>query len=313
MKLEENHSLQRYLNDIKHYPLLTADQEKECSDIIQNSDDEKAKQKAMDRLVLGNLRLVVKFALGYHKKVCAMEDVNLSLMDIIEEGNIGLMHAAELFNPSKFKGVDGGDIRFSTYAYLSIQRRCKIAVKKSHFVRLPVNYFKLFHRMESLEEEYRDKLTDEILLRELNITASTLEGLKKNKSSKVSVEDFNYLLERSGFDSGKRADLSLSNKELREYLLKKIKELTPRHRDVLYTKFFTNDSEITLQKIGDKRGVSKENIRQILLRALKILRKKIKEDQLMLKIMKRPYDPHKNLPKHNRRSPNKRSINESER
>jgi len=307
MKFEENYSLQRYLNDIRHYPLLTADQEKECSNIIHNSDDEKAKRKAIDKLVLGNLRLVVKFALGYHKKVCAMEDVNLSLMDIIEEGNIGLMHAAELFDSSKFKGRSGNAIRFSTYAYLSIQRQCKIAVKNSHFVRLPLNHFKWFHQIDGLEEKYGDKLTDEIILRELNITPGTLELLKQNKSAKVSVEDFNYLLESSDFYSGEGADFSLSKKELREYLLRKIKELTPRHRDVLYTKFFTNDNEMTLQKVGDKRGVCRENIRQILYRALKILRKKIQEDQLMLKISKHPYDSNEKLSKHNRRSPNKRS------
>jgi len=79
---------QRYMDDIQRYPLITAEKEKELANIIQTSDDPKKVTVAKEELVVANLKLVVKYALDYYSRLKNVDDVNVSLMDLINEGNI---------------------------------------------------------------------------------------------------------------------------------------------------------------------------------------------------------------------------------
>lgn len=272
---QEDKMLQIYMNDISNYPRIDNKREKELAIIIQGSEDAEEVRKAKEELVQANLRLVVKYAMGYYPKISCMADVNLSLMDLINEGNIGLIRAAELFKAEK-------GTTFSTYAYLSIQRRVKRAVKFAKFVRLPVNHFKYMAELKTLEEEYEArklKLTDQIIKDKLNITQDSLEMIKMNRDPKVSLEDLEENIgERP--DDISSADEITSNNELREYLFEKMKDLKPSHRDVLFMRFFGNEY-MTLEEMGKRLGLTRERIRQILLAALKTLRTKIKEEVAM--------------------------------
>ena len=173
------------------------------------------------------------------------------------------------------------------------------AIKNSHFVRIPINYFKYFAQIKKLEEEYGEGLTDEILLENLNITSDTLEVLKKNRDTKVYIEDLEYALEHSHPSDDECIESVVSKKELKEYLLQKINELRPSHRDILYMKFFGNDDNITLEQMGNKRGVTRERIRQLIPQALKSLRRKIEEDRMFFELNN---DSFEDPSEHNRRS-----------
>ncbi len=264
---------QRYMDDIQRYPLITAEKEKELANIIQTSDDPKKVTVAKEELVVANLKLVVKYALDYYSRLKNVDDVNVSLMDLINEGNIGLMRAAELFQSKK-------NVRFSTYAYSSIQRQVKRACKQSRFIHLPMDHFKYSAELKNLEEKYEKdgkKLTDEIIIHELKITSNMLALVRANRIPTISFEGLEEFLEGEKDENMLSADEGISQKELKNYLFEKMKELNPLERDILYLKFFSN-CEMTLQDIGRREGVSRERVRQLLPKALKNLHYKIKEE-----------------------------------
>ena len=275
---DQDAMLARYMQDISVYPRIKPPREKELADIIQKGDDPHEVAKAKDELVLSNLKLVVKFAIGYYPKVQGMNDANLSLMDLINEGNIGLMRAADLFKSSV-------GTNFSTYAYLSIQRRVKMAIKQGRFMRLPLNHFKYIVKLKALEDEYEGlkiELTDEIILKKLAISAELLELVRKNRACKLSLEGIEEALGGDkpcieNADDALPADEDASQRELRDYLYEKMKELKPNERDVLFMRFFGNQ-EMTLEEIGQRQGLTKERIRQILGKGLKSLKIKIQEE-----------------------------------
>jgi RNA polymerase sigma factor (sigma-70 family) len=270
---EEDEMLTRYLQDISQYPRIEPVREKELSDIIQNSDDPKKVKLAKEEMTLANLRLVVKYAMDYYPKFRRLPEFNLSLMDIINEGNIGLMRAVDLFDGER-------GVNFSTYAYWSIERRIKKAIKYVKFVRIPIHHFKHISELKSLEDEYEEikkPLTDEIIKERLGITSEMLELIRKNRGPKISIESLEETTSASWVDDSIPADILASEKELKDYLYNKIKELNPMHRDVLFMKFFAN-KEMTLEDIGKRKGISRERVRQVTLEGLKILRKKIEEE-----------------------------------
>jgi len=269
--------LKIYLEDINAYKRIDSDREKELADIIQGSEDPEEVRKAKDELVTANLRLVVKYALDYYNKIKAFSDTKASLMDLINEGNIGLMKAADLFKSEK-------GVNFSTYAYLVIQRNIKRYVKNEKTIRIPLNHFKHIAELKSLEGEYKLKnehLTDDIIKKELKITDDMLCMIRKNREPILSIdsleEEVGESFMASQDNSIEHADDATSRMQLREYLYDKMKELKPNYRDILFMRFFGN-TEMTLEEIGKRQGLTRERIRQIIPQALKALRIKILEE-----------------------------------
>jgi RNA polymerase primary sigma factor len=269
--LKNDYMLERYVRDISAYPLISAQREKELANIIHSpSSSEKEKARAKNELVLGNLRIVVKIALAMYKKVAIFSDINLSVMDLIQAGNIGIMDAANFFISEK-------KCKFSTYAYRIIERRIMLAVKESRFIRLPVNQYKRMHEIDELKEKYKG-ISDITIAHKLNILESTIEGIKRNRYGRVSDEDAEKILENINANEI-APDKALSNKQLVGYLFKKAKGLSPRQRDAILYRYFSN-KEMRLEDIAIKMGISKERVRQILLVALRVLRTRISEETI---------------------------------
>jgi RNA polymerase primary sigma factor len=257
--------------------LLTPEKEKELSNIILNSNDKNAKLKARNEMVLANLRLVVDIALKMEDKTIGGGDINLSLMDLIQAGNIGLMKAA-----NKFDGKE--DVRFVSYAYSAIVNHINETIKESRFVRLPIKFFKHMHEIKKLKEEYGDELTDKIIMKKLKIGARLLKSVKDNMQYSraiVTSEDNPFANDIdsviSKYVSNDDISDAIDAKELREYMMSKINELKPRERDVLIYKFMNND-ESTFKAVGKKFNITKQGCELLVNRAISNLRKKISTD-----------------------------------
>lgn len=277
MLYEQDLTLKQYLNDVGKHPLLTAVEEKELSQVIHDSNkDEAVRKAAKDRLVVSNLKLVVKCALDYHQKIKRMSGMHLGVMDLIQAGNIGLMRAADLYKADR-------NVRFSSYAYYGIKRRMVTEVKESRFVRVPVDHFKHMAHLTSLEQKYGDSLTDEIIMEELHINEKILVLIKKNRGTTLSLDGLEEEVEHVIPIEPEDVELTSVRKEIKNYLFEKMKELNPRYRNVLFMKYFGNE-EMTLQMIADKIGLTRERVRQILYKALRVLREKIEEEKAVDKI-----------------------------
>jgi len=272
--------LTKYLKDISCYSLITPEREKELARIIQGkSSTDEAKYAARQELILGNLRLVIPIALKLFQKISRLEDMNLSLMDLIQAGNIGIMRAADLFLAEKGN-------KFSTYAHLSAERKMIKLVKDSRLIRIPPNYFKHMHDIDVLKEKHGE-LNDKVMAKKLHITEETLKSVKDSRSPRVNVEDINVLFNKIIDSNNSPLSEILHHQNRRSYVFEMIKELKPRQQQVLFYMYFGN-REMTYESIAKKIGVTRERIRQILEKSLFKLRKKIEEDasRKSLKLMK---------------------------
>ena len=278
MIFEQDPMLRKYMDDIGMHPLLTAEEEKSLAQISHNSNEDEATRKAArDKLIFCNLRLVVKCALDLYYKVNKMDDANLGLMDLIQYGNIGLVRAAELFSPEK-------NVRFGTYAYSGIQRRMARMVKESRFIRLPINHFKYIAQLKSLEYEMGDDLTDEIIMEKIGIDQNMLDLVKRNRGSTLSLDELEESTEQILSVEQSELESDCNHKETKNYLFEKMKELSSRDRNILFMKYFGNE-EVTLEIIGNKMGLTRERVRQILGKSLKKLRKIIEKERDVDSIM----------------------------
>ena len=270
LRNQNNEMMTRYLRDIAGFPLLTPEQEKRLSKIICNSKDKSEVRKARNTIVEGNLRMVVKLANEIYNSIEGMSDTNVSIMDLIQAGNIGLMRAATLFDYKK-------NYRFSSYAYPSIRRKIGKAVKLSHFVRIPLPHFKYLSELNGLEGTCNVKtLTDEKIKDELGITSDMLAMIRNERYAKSNIEESEFMMESVVNEDEIPLNKQIGDGQLKHYLYEKIKELEPFYRDVLFYRFFGG---FTLRKIGNKFGVSAERVRQVIRLALKKMRKKIERER----------------------------------
>jgi RNA polymerase primary sigma factor len=269
-------SVKIYLQQIGKIPLLSAEQELDIAKKIFDEHDEFAK----DLLVNANLRLVVSVAKKYIGR-------GLSFLDLIQEGNVGLIKAAGRFDYTK-------GYKFSTYATWWIQQAITRAIAdKARIIRLPI------HMIESLGKIRRATLDlttelghapskQEIAYR-LGIPVSKLNKIIKSAQSTVSMET----PANSSEDSSKIADfivdedsISPDNRVTQENLFddirKMLSQLSPKERDVLILRYGldNNGMKKTLDEIGTQYGVSRERIRQIENRAISKLKKLCKNKKL---------------------------------
>ncbi len=255
--------LNSYLLSIRNGRLLTADEEKNLSRRILNGD-----RKARERLIKSNLRLVVKIAKGYPSQ-------EMDMIDLIQEGNLGLIKAAEKFDFKK-------NVRFSTYASFWIKQCITRALaNKSKMIRLP-------HR----KEEKLRKITkaSQRLSKIDGIKPDTADLSNETKMGEDEVRSILRLPDKvlSIESTGESDACSLKNIiedpkynpdliVMRNYLKEKTREmltiLTEKERDVLLYRYaFINGRKYTLKNIGEKLKISPETVRQIEIRALRKIR-----------------------------------------
>ncbi len=268
--------LQLYLHEIKQYNLLTRDEEKELGTRIRENNDE----EAAFRLVTSNLRLVVKIAMDFHRYWTK------NLLDLIQEGNLGLLQAVRKFDP--YRGI-----KFSYYSSFWIKAyMLKFIMDNWKLVKIGTTQTqrKLFFNLA----KERDKLISEgfspepaLLAERLDVKetevvemSQRLGGWEVSLSAPVgddSREPYGALLP----DPGRRVDEELSEYEGREILSRKLKEirktLTGKEADIFDNRIMA-EQPLTLQKLGDKYHISRERVRQIQEKIIKKIKKRFKDE-----------------------------------
>lgn len=254
-----------YLREIGYTHLLNAEEELELARRIRKGDDD-----ARCRMIEANLRLVVKIARRYRGR-------GLPLLDLIEEGNLGLMHAVEKFDPEL-------GYRFSTYATWWIRQAVERAIiNQSRTVRLPVHVAKKIRKYSKAAHQLKQKLGYTPSVQEIS---SLLEQPVRDVERALSWNEPSVSMEtplngENGLSLGdtltdqERTDPveTLEMLQLEEILAHWVNSLDDKHRRVIERRFGLNGEKTTLEQLGYEMGVTRERVRQIQLQALRKLRK----------------------------------------
>ncbi len=263
----ERSNLQLYLQEIGKTPLLTIQQEIQLARRIRRGD-----KAARDHMISANLRLVVKIAMDY-------KDFGLPLLDLISEGNIGLIKAVERFDPRK-----GG--KLSTYAAWWIKQSIKRALaNQSKTIRLPVHLVDKISKMRrtamKLTEELGREPTDEELAIELQIPTSKVAHLKSVSVRPASLDapvgedgDSATFGEIVGDDNAVSPYDGLRDKNQTSDLHAMVDSLDEREAEIIRLRFgLDGKDELTLEEVGKRFRVTRERIRQLEYLALSKMRR----------------------------------------
>ena len=264
----ESLALDKYLNDIGKIPMLNADEEADLARRIRTGD-----QEALDKLTRSNLRFVVSVAKQYQNQ-------GLSLSDLINEGNVGLMKAAKRFDETK-------GFKFISYAVWWIRQSILQAiVEYSRIVRLPLNkvgsYNKVNEAFLTFVQEFEREPTHEELGELLGMNPREISNMLKGNGRHLSVDaplsgedgDSTMLDVISSGDEGMAPDGDLMEQSLKEEVQQGLSILSPREVEVLSAYYGLNGyKSLTLEEIGELYGLTRERVRQIKERAIRRLRK----------------------------------------
>ncbi len=266
MQNDEQESLNIYLRQISTVPLLTVEEEIQLAAKISKGD-----AKARETMITANLRLVVKIAKEY-------SNIGLSLLDLINEGNIGLMKAVERFDPTK-----GG--KLSTYASWWIKQSIKRALaNQSKTIRLPVHMVDRVTQIRRCSLQLAEKLgrepTDDELAAEMNLPVARITLLKSVSRKPASLdsplgdEDGATLGEIVPDEKSSNPYETLQSKSLVGDVNRVLSQLEPREADIIRLRFGLEGLDpLTLEEVGEKIGVTRERVRQLQEQALRQLRK----------------------------------------
>ena len=262
-------SVKIYLQQIGKIPLLTPEKELEIAKKIKEENSERAKEA----LVNANLRLVVSIAKKYIGR-------GLSFLDLIQEGNMGLMRAAEKFDYTK-------GYKFSTYSTWWIQQAITRAIAdKSRLIRLPVHMIETLGKIKKvsmdLTIEYGHAPTKEEIAYRVGMPVNKLTALIESAQGTISIEspanqkdDSTKLGDFIIDESTLSPDTKVTQDNLFSDIRRILNQLSPKERDVLIMRYGLDDNgeKKTLEEIGARYGVSRERIRQIENRAMSKLKK----------------------------------------
>jgi RNA polymerase primary sigma factor len=260
----ESASLDKYLQEIGKEELITVEEEVELAQRIKKGD-----QAALEKLTRANLRFVVSVAKQYQNQ-------GLSLPDLINEGNLGLIKAAEKFDePRGFK--------FISYAVWWIRQSILQALaEQSRIVRLPLNQVgslnKINKAYSKFEQEHERKPSPEELADSLELPADKVADTLRVSGRHVSVDapfvdgEDNSLLDVLVNNDSPNADRSLINESLAREIFRALATLTERESDIVKLFFGIGCQEMTLEEIGERFGLTRERVRQIKEKAIRRLR-----------------------------------------
>ena len=268
-------ALDKYLVEIGRAPLISIDEEIELAQKIRKGGREG--ERAKDKLVTANLRFVVSVAKQYQHQ-------GLTLTDLIDEGNIGLIKAAQKFDETR-------GFKFISYAVWWIRQSILQALaEQSRIVRLPLNQVgslnKISKAFSKFEQENERRPSPDELAEELDIPVDKISDTLKVSGRHISVDapfvegEDNTLLDVIVNDDSPMADKSLVNESLSREIDRALSTLSDREKQIVEMFFGINHQEMTLEEIGDKFNLTRERVRQIKEKAIRRLRNNSKNKLL---------------------------------
>lgn len=260
----ESESLEKYLQEIGREDLLTAEEEVELAQRIKKGDRE-----ALEKLTKANLRFVVSVAKQYQNQ-------GLSLPDLINEGNLGLIKAAEKFDETR-------GFKFISYAVWWIRQSIHQAIaEQSRIVRLPQNQVgsvsKINRALNKFEQENERRPNVSEIAEKTDLPEEKVEVALKSNTRHVSVDapfsdsDENSLLDVLVNDDAPMADRSLVIESLRDEIAAALNILNEREQKIIKSFYGIGCQEMTLEEIGHATGLTRERVRQIKEKAIRKLR-----------------------------------------
>ena len=268
----ESASLDKYLQEIGREDLITVEEEVELAQRIKKGD-----QEALEKLTKANLRFVVSVAKQYQNQ-------GLTLPDLINEGNLGLIKAAEKFDETR-------GFNFISYAVWWIRQSILQALaEQSRIVRLPLNQVGSLNKINKafarFEQENERTPSPEELANVLDLPKEKVADTLRVSGRHVSVDapfaegEDNSLLDVLVNNDSPNADRSLINESLSTEVERALSTLTERERDIVKYFFGIGTSEMTLEEIGEQFGLTRERVRQIKEKAIRRLRHSSRSKQL---------------------------------
>ena len=268
----ESESLEKYLQEIGKEEMISIEEEVELAQQIRKGD-----RIALERLTKANLRFVVSVAKQYQNQ-------GLSLPDLINEGNVGLIKAAEKFDETR-------GFKFISYAVWWIRQSILQAIaEQSRIVRLPLNQVgsvnKINRMLSKFEQENERRPSVEEISEEINLPEEKVDEAMSANTRHVSVDapftdgDEGSLLDILVNESSPMADRQLVVESLQAEIKQALRILNERERNVIEAFFGINSPEMTLEEIGEKYGLTRERVRQIKEKAIRRLREGTKNKML---------------------------------
>lgn len=260
----ESASLDKYLQEIGKEELISVEEEVELAQLIKKGD-----RDALEKLTRANLRFVVSVAKQYQNQ-------GLSLPDLINEGNLGLIKAAEKFDETR-------GFKFISYAVWWIRQSILQALaEQSRIVRLPLNQVgslnKINKAFSKFEQEYERKPSPEELAESLELPREKVTDTLKVSGRHISMDapfiegEDNSLLDVLPNNDSPKADKTLLSESLIKEIERSLATLTERERDIIKLFFGIEIQEMTLEEIGERFGLTRERVRQIKEKAIRRLR-----------------------------------------
>ena len=257
-------SLDKYLQEIGHEELISVDEEVELAQRIRKGD-----RKALEKLTKANLRFVVSVAKQYQNQ-------GLSLPDLINEGNVGLIKAAEKFDETR-------GFKFISYAVWWIRQSILQAIaEQSRIVRLPLNQVgsvnKINRMLNKFEQEHERRPSIDEIADKIDIPQDKIEEAMKVNGKHVSMDapfadgEDNSLLDVLPNDDSPSADRGLVNESLNTEIERALSTLSSREREIIKSFFGIGCQEMTLEEIGERFGLTRERVRQIKEKAIRRLK-----------------------------------------
>jgi RNA polymerase primary sigma factor len=262
---EEQTALDQYLKEVSRHKLLNAAEEVELGRRARKGDED-----AVQHLVRSNLRFVISVAKKYQNR-------GVTLIDLIQEGNVGLVTAARKFDPEQ-------GVKFISYAVWWIRQAILSALaNQGRTVRVPLNrasdLARIFRERERLKQELRREPSTEELADAAKLTPEIVESLQTLNAAEIRLDapigdsDDSQLVERFIVEEAHEPELAVEERLLAEQIERALDTLTPRDARVLRLYFgLEGGHEHTLEEIGNMLGVTRERVRQLRDRALKRLR-----------------------------------------
>ena len=260
----ESTALEKYLQDTSHEGLVSVEEEIELARKIKKGD-----VKALEKLTKANLRFVVSVAKQYQNQ-------GLSLPDLINEGNLGLIKAAKKYDETR-------GFKFISYAVWWIRQSIMQAIsEQSRIVRVPINQMGVIHKMrkvvQQFEQEYQrlpsiDEIAEQIdLPKEKIVEIMSMITKKISMDAPISTNDDGNLLDVLPNKNSPSADEDLLEEGLKKEIERLLVSLSEREQIILRGYFGINQREMSLEEIGEQTGLTRERVRQLKEKAIKRLR-----------------------------------------